>query len=132
MRAAHVTGVGAALALVLAPIATATAVTADPTDTGKGRIALCVTGGGPLSVFADGPSLRTAKLTKECKSFRVLAGQYYVGIQGFEVPDDCDLDSVVVKRGKTSYRAPEVLFTHVTPGRTTKVTFALGCGPQVP
>ncbi|WP_293769995.1 hypothetical protein [Sporichthya sp.] len=92
-----------------------------------GAIKLCVTGGGPLSVFADGPELRTATLTNKCKAFEVKPGQYYVGIQGYAVPDNCSLNGATVKRGKYVYRAPEVLFTHVVPTKLTKVTFALDC-----
>lgn len=94
---------------------------------GPGRIKLCVTGGGPLSVFADGPDLRTATLTNKCKSFLVRPGQYYVGVQGDAVPDNCSTNGATVRRGKDSYRAPETLFTHVETARTTKVTFALDC-----
>lgn len=94
---------------------------------GKGRIKFCVTGGGPLSVFADGPDLRTANLTRNCQGFQVQAGQYYVGIQGYAVPDNCTLNGVTIRRGTYSYRAPEQIFTHVVPGQITKITFALDC-----
>ncbi len=103
--------------LVAAPASAAT----------RGRITLCVTGGGPLGVFADGPDLRTATLTNTCKKFGVRPGQYYVGIQGYAVPDNCSSNGATVRRGKYSYRAPETLFTTVETGRTTKVTFALDC-----
>ncbi len=93
----------------------------------RGRIKLCVTGGGPLSVFADGPELRTATLTNRCRAWDVKPGQYYVGIQGYAVPDNCSLNGATVRRGEYSYRAPEVLFTHVIPNKVTKVTFALDC-----
>jgi hypothetical protein len=110
----------------------AAADTAGPAADGKGRIRFCVTGGGPLSVFADGPDVRTATLTSACRSFPVRPGQYYVGIQGYAVPDNCTLTGVTIRRGKYSYRAPEQVFTHIEPGRTTKVTFALDCALAKP
>lgn len=114
-------------ALVLGAVLASTTGSAGAAADDKGTIKLCVTGGGPLSVFADGPELRTATLTDKCKAFEVKPGQYYVGIQGYAVPDNCSLNGATVKRGKYGYRAPEVLFTHVVPTKLTKVTFALDC-----
>ncbi|GAA0633845.1 hypothetical protein GCM10009547_42300 [Sporichthya brevicatena] len=108
--------------------ATLLAGLADPAAAdSRGRIKLCVTGGGPLGVFADGPDLRTATLTNKCKGFLVRPGQYYVGIQGYAVPDNCSSNGATVRRGKYSYRAPETLLTTVEPAKTTKITFALDC-----
>jgi hypothetical protein len=118
-------GCGALLALPLVGTSGSAAGAADE----AGTIKLCVTGGGPLAVFADGPDLRTANLTakRQCRAFDVTVGQYYVGIQGYAVPDNCTLNGATVQRGKYTYRAPEQLFTHVTPGKLTKITFDLDC-----
>ena len=117
-----VAGVIAATALIAPMVSSASGA---PDE--RGRVKLCVTGGGPLSVFADGPELRTATLTNRCRAWDVKPGQYYVGIQGYAVPDNCSLNGATVRRGEYSYRAPEVLFTHVVPNKVTKVTFALDC-----
>lgn len=117
-------------ALVVSSVAGAfvlNAASAGAADDDKGTIKLCVTGGGPLSVFADGPDLRTTTLTRKCRNFDIRPGQYYVGIQGYAVPDNCVLNGATVRRGKYSYRAPEQLFTHIEPAKVTKVTFALDC-----
>jgi hypothetical protein len=113
--------------LVAASAGSAGATNPTAAAEGKGRIKFCVTGGGPLALFADGPDVRTTSLTRSCKGFQVREGQYSVGIQGYSVPDNCTLNGATVRRGKYSYRAPEQIFTHVEPGETTKVTFALDC-----
>lgn len=120
-------GLAATLTGVLVAGPAAGPAAAAPGAPGKGRIKLCVTGGGPLALFADGPDLRTATLKNRCRGFDVRPGQYYVGIQGYAVPDNCSPNGATVRRGQYSYRAPESLFTHVEPGRTTKITFALDC-----
>jgi len=121
--------VAAGVLIAMTPTGGSVAAPAAPgVDTAtKGRIKICVTGGGPLSVFADGPDLRTATLRNRCQDFRVRSGQYYVGVQGNAVPDNCSIEGATVRRGSHRYRAPEVLFTHVEPGRTTQVAFALDC-----
>lgn len=121
--AAAATLTGALVAAGPADADAAAAAAAEP----RGRIKLCITGGGPLSVFADGPDLRTATLSTRCRDFDVKPGQYHVGIQGYAVPDNCSFNGATVKRGTYAYRASEVVFTHVVPTKLTKVTFALDC-----
>ncbi len=127
MRTLSLAGVLVAATLIGGLTASGSAGAAPGPSSSSGRITFCVTGGGPLSVFADGPDLRTATLTKKCKGFAVRPGQYYVGVQGYAVPDNCSTNGATVRRGAYSYRAPETLLTYVDAGRTTKVTFALDC-----
>lgn len=128
---------GAVSVTLLASLAAAPAAGAAEEE--RGKLKICVDDGGPLKVFADGPSLRTATLNDSCKTFKVLVGQYNVGPEGFGIfpvdggdEDACFPGQTTVRRGKRTYQSGPSVLTNVTAGDKTVVRFTCSEPPTFP